>query len=219
MNRTRTNRAQRQHDRRLLVFARRWLGIRGKKAEVFIAAADALGISHPSGSSAGYRVLEQFHRDFKHAKGTNPPKPTYRPTGVQSDAFLLSFEWRKLRMRVLVKRGNRCECCGMSPRDGIVIHVDHIKPRRTHPELALTESNLQVLCEVCNHGKGSWDSTDWRTDSHTSGESSPDSPVTRSGDGDGNQRPVATFPRLIKRTQENRGDVSVDPEDKAKKKA
>jgi 5-methylcytosine-specific restriction endonuclease McrA len=44
----------------------------------------------------------------------------------------------------------------------VVINVDHIKPRRKYPELALTESNLQVLCGTCNHGKGSWDETDWR---------------------------------------------------------
>ena len=35
-------------------------------------------------------------------------------------------------------------------------------PRKTHPHLALSLDNLQVLCEDCNCGKGSWDSTDWR---------------------------------------------------------
>jgi hypothetical protein len=78
------------------------------------------------------------------------------------DAFLLSYEWRRLRMEVVKERGARCECCGASPRDGIVINVDHIKPRRKYPELALEKSNLQVLCDVCNHGKGNWDETDWR---------------------------------------------------------
>ncbi len=42
------------------------------------------------------------------------------------------------------------------------MHVDHIKPRRKYPELALSRSNLQVLCNLCNHGKGNWDETDWR---------------------------------------------------------
>lgn len=64
----------------------------------------------------------------------------------------------------------------------------------------------ETVCEVCNHGKGAWDETDWRDDSHMSGESSKDSPVTRSGDGDG-QKPVAPFPRLIRRTQESLGSV------------
>lgn len=78
------------------------------------------------------------------------------------DPFLDSYEWRSLRMRVLIKFGRRCMCCGATPSDGVKMHVDHVKPRKTHPELALDESNLQVLCEVCNHGKGNWTTTDFR---------------------------------------------------------
>lgn len=79
-----------------------------------------------------------------------------------SALFLFSYEWRRLRMVVLKERGARCECCGSTPADGVRIHVDHIKPRKLFPELALVKSNLQVLCEDCNHGKGNWDTTDWR---------------------------------------------------------
>jgi len=79
-----------------------------------------------------------------------------------SDTFLTSFEWRQVRMQALKRYGARCQCCGASAQDGLKIHVDHIKPRKTHPELALSLDNLQVLCEVCNHGKGNWDQTDWR---------------------------------------------------------
>lgn len=81
---------------------------------------------------------------------------------VTSDAFLESFEWRKLRMSILVRYGGRCMACGRSARDGIIICVDHIKPRKTHPHLALDADNLQILCHECNHGKGNWNSTDWR---------------------------------------------------------
>ena len=42
------------------------------------------------------------------------------------------------------------------------MNVDHIKPRRLFPDLALSLDNLQVLCHECNHGKGNWDMTDWR---------------------------------------------------------
>lgn len=65
-------------------------------------------------------------------------------------------------MVVLKKRGARCECCGATPANGAVMNVDHVHPRKTHPQLALEETNLQVLCGDCNHGKGNWDSTDWR---------------------------------------------------------
>jgi len=81
---------------------------------------------------------------------------------VTSREFLLTYAWRKLRMEVLIARGRRCECCGARPDDGVRIHVDHIKPRRLYPELAMVRSNLQILCEACNHGKGNWDETDWR---------------------------------------------------------
>jgi hypothetical protein len=87
---------------------------------------------------------------------------------VNSDEFLFSFAWRKLRMEALKAHGARCQCCGATPADGMRMHVDHIKPRRRFPELALVLTNLQVLCEECNHGKGSWDETDWRPEADAS---------------------------------------------------
>jgi 5-methylcytosine-specific restriction endonuclease McrA len=50
----------------------------------------------------------------------------------------------------------------MSAKDGVVIHVDHIKPIKLHWHLKLEIDNLQVLCELCNHGKGSKYTDDWR---------------------------------------------------------
>lgn len=81
---------------------------------------------------------------------------------VISDAFLSSYEWRVLRMRALRKYGPKCMCCGATPDHGAVMNVDHIKPRRLFPHLALDLDNLQILCHECNHGKGNWDQTDWR---------------------------------------------------------
>lgn len=84
------------------------------------------------------------------------------PVNVSSDAFLSSYEWRKVRMQALKMYGPRCQCCGATPADGAVMNVDHIKPRKLYPDLALDVNNLQVLCAECNHGKGNWDTTDWR---------------------------------------------------------
>ena len=78
------------------------------------------------------------------------------------DNFLQSFEWRKLRMVALKKYGPRCQCCGATPATGAIMNVDHIKPRKLFPELSLDIDNLQILCHECNHGKGNWDTTDWR---------------------------------------------------------
>lgn len=78
------------------------------------------------------------------------------------DHFLLSREWVAVRMVALERDGGRCACCGRTSGDGITINVDHIKPRRRYPELALTADNLQVLCNECNQGKGNRFQTDWR---------------------------------------------------------
>ena len=81
---------------------------------------------------------------------------------VKTDLFLTTYEWRKIRMEALKKYGPVCQCCGATPSTGAVMNVDHIKPRKLFPHLALDLSNLQVLCHECNHGKGNWDMTDWR---------------------------------------------------------
>ena len=87
--------------------------------------------------------------------------PRHLPHPASSE-FLRTYEWRRLRYQALKKYGGRCMACGRTAKHGVVIHVDHIKPRKTHPHLALSFDNLQILCEDDNHGKANWDSTDWR---------------------------------------------------------
>ena len=59
-------------------------------------------------------------------------------------------------------------CCGRSKKEhGVVIHVDHIKPRSKFPELALEFDNLQILCDDCNIGKCNKYEDDWRPDERT----------------------------------------------------
>lgn len=74
-------------------------------------------------------------------------------------SFFESEAWQLLRYRVIKYYGRVCMAC--HARD-VEIHVDHIQPRSTHPDLALEFDNLQVLCRPCNLGKGTWDETDWR---------------------------------------------------------
>lgn len=77
--------------------------------------------------------------------------------------FYATRRWKMLRYHVLQSRGARCEVCGRTPsRHGVIVHVDHIKPRSKYPALALEESNLQIMCEDCNMGKGAQDEIDWR---------------------------------------------------------
>jgi len=77
------------------------------------------------------------------------------------DPFHRSDAWLALRYKALTVYGRKCMCCGASSLNTI-FHVDHIKPRSLYPLLALEFSNLQVLCEPCNIGKGNRDMTDFR---------------------------------------------------------
>ncbi len=93
------------------------------------------------------------------------PKPTKIKTKLSKEIktnFYKSKEWRSLRVKALTKLGRKCCLCGRSPKDGIILHVDHIKPRSKHPSLELELSNLQVLCEDCNLGKSNKYDEDWR---------------------------------------------------------
>lgn len=107
---------------------------------------------------------KNFSPGYRH-KSQKPNKQ--RPTlvagvDVTTTEFLNTYEWRKVRMQALKKYGSRCMCCGATPQTGAVMNVDHVKPRKLFPNLALDVNNLQVLCHECNHGKGNWDQTDWR---------------------------------------------------------
>lgn len=96
-------------------------------------------------------------------------KWTPKPTDPTQDAFLQSYEWRRIRMQAIKQYGQRCSCCGATAKDDVRLHVDHIKPRKLFPNLALDINNLQILCAECNHGKGNWDMTDWREKEKTNG--------------------------------------------------
>lgn len=91
-----------------------------------------------------------------------PPRSHPRLERVPDAEFFESREWKELRYEALVRHGARCQCCGSDRTHGKRIHVDHIKPRCQFPALQWDSNNLQVLCEDCNLGKGSWDRSDWR---------------------------------------------------------
>jgi hypothetical protein len=72
-------------------------------------------------------------------------------------SFYESPAWQRLRYETL-KKYRECCLCGSSRN----LHVDHVKPRSKHPELALEPENLQVLCQQCNLAKSNRDSEDYR---------------------------------------------------------
>lgn len=82
------------------------------------------------------------------------------PTRDDIRAFYRSPEWKRARYEQLA-RSCRCAACGVSPRDGARMNVDHIKPLHRRWDLRLHTRNLQTLCASCNWGKGATEK-DWR---------------------------------------------------------
>ncbi|WP_417709774.1 HNH endonuclease [Roseibium aggregatum] len=57
--------------------------------------------------------------------------------------------WSVLRLQAKRRDGWKCVQCGARGR----LEVDHIKPVRSHPELAFDLTNLQSLCGRCHGSK------------------------------------------------------------------
>ena len=151
-------------------------GLRVSRCRKYIKAVTGkkLGKGH-SPIQAAYRLLQENGAPRRGTRSINKylddcaeqmakaiSAQPEKPKKIAQPEFLETYVWRKKRMEALLKYGPKCMCCGATPKTGAVMNVDHIKPRRTHPELALEIDNLQILCGDCNHGKGNWDSTDWR---------------------------------------------------------
>ena len=104
---------------------------------------------------AGYKELIK-----KTVKRINRAK--FKPKASPANEFYRSTAWKELRYIALANSEGKCNLCGGSAKDGLRIHVDHIKPRSKFPEYELDLDNMQVLCEDCNIGKSNFDSIDWR---------------------------------------------------------
>ena len=60
---------------------------------------------------------------------------------------------KKLRYQVLKRDHYQCVICGRGAKDGVKLHVDHIKPVARGGKTTL--NNLRTLCADCNLGKSS----------------------------------------------------------------
>ena len=70
--------------------------------------------------------------------------------------FYSTPDWHRLRSKTTSRWKRLNLGCGLCryPLDwhtSRAVHVDHIKPRATHPHLALAESNLWCLCAHCHN--------------------------------------------------------------------
>ena len=121
-------------------------------------AAHHMGIgpgTPPRSKNEWGNLIDSISLEYRSHSGRHGP-PAFHD-------FYMSPEWQRVRYSTLLKSDGLCSLCGRDPiTHGVALHVDHIVPRSKNRERELDESNLQVLCEDCNLGKGNRDETDWR---------------------------------------------------------
>ncbi len=65
--------------------------------------------------------------------------------------FYKSKEWRHKRQVILQRDNKECQKCKRRGGYSKAETVHHIKHLKNHPELALTDSNLESLCNKCHN--------------------------------------------------------------------
>ena len=84
-------------------------------------------------------------RYCEHCKGKATADQQYRQTEQRKadNAFYKGKRWRQFRQYMKGVKPMQCVDCG-NPGN----QLDHIKPRKTHPELAFEETNVRWLCRT-----------------------------------------------------------------------
>ena len=60
-------------------------------------------------------------------------------------------DWKYISQWIFARDGYACTKCGARNRGWRSLHVHHIKPWATHPELRFDLDNLTTLCRDCHH--------------------------------------------------------------------
>ena len=88
---------------------------------------------------------------FTHKQQEQQEYRKHRP----DDSFYRSPEWRKVRLEVLADSPYCCVC------GAVANTVDHIKPLRERPDLALDRGNLRSMCKPCHEKRSVKDGQRW----------------------------------------------------------
>lgn len=128
-----------------------WLGLgRQPRYSDIDGPASAYSAGTYANRFGGWRAALERFVEWANSEGPSanaiadrPRKPAKRTSRT--------INWR-LRAMVLMRDGARCQLCGADVASGAKLHVDHIVPWSRGGETVL--DNLQILCEVCNIGKG-----------------------------------------------------------------
>ena len=93
------------------------------------------------------REKEKERKKAEKQKNMTPEQIAHRDFMAEQRRLMTD----SLRYDIMRRDNFRCQLCGMTAKDGVKLHVDHIvavsKGGKTEP------SNLRTLCERCNLGK------------------------------------------------------------------
>jgi hypothetical protein len=117
-------------------------GISYEDAAGVLARGERMGLLVRAGK--GYRAADARCSECVES-AAHPPANDETQPGVRDHVA------PQLRFRVLQRDGFRCQYCGRSPRDGAILHLDHVVPFSRGGET--TEDNLITSCDQCNLGK------------------------------------------------------------------
>lgn len=113
--------------------------------EKWIAQQKRLGNSNPTPPRDPWRTVRRLHQEgwlIKVRKGVY----CYDPKTAQS--VKLDDFTPEQRQQIFERDGYRCVICGRGQKDGLELHVDHIKPRHLGGKSEI--ENGQTLCSECN---------------------------------------------------------------------
>ena len=85
-------------------------------------------------------------------------KGVYRYEPEQAQSRELSYFSEELKSKIKQRDGYKCVICGRGEKDGLEIHVDHIKPVNRGGQAIL--ENGQTLCAEHNYRKKSYTQTE-----------------------------------------------------------
>jgi 5-methylcytosine-specific restriction protein A len=107
----------------------------------------------PSTKGSHYCAPHKAQAEARRADQVKATHKRYNEKRDEADAFYKTERWRKLSIRYR-KLHPLCEEC---ERHGLITPsamTDHIKARKTHPELSLAWDNLRALCWSCHNRVG-----------------------------------------------------------------
>jgi 5-methylcytosine-specific restriction endonuclease McrA len=111
-------------------------------------------ISHAKKGKVPY-IPSQATKDKCRIKKIGEQNPNWRG-GITTEYKRIreSARYREWRKMVFSRDGYKCVWCG--DKNGGNLEADHIKPRKTHPELVFEVENGRTLCRTCHRKTETW---------------------------------------------------------------